>query len=338
MGPRRAPRVAAAALSAAMLVALAPGAHGETTNKRRARVAVRYIISNQQSDGSICAFSCVGFTADAVVAMAGAQRGRTAIKGALDYLEDQARQGGVTSVGERAKVLLAAVAGGRDPRDFGGHDLVTEIRRSERDGGRYGPGTPVFDHATAMLGLVGAGFQPSRQAIVWLKQAQCPDHGWQYDNPRREGENRHCFTGDFDSDFFSSDTNTTSLAVEALEASGAKPRDNPFKFFRLARDEDKGGWGYSIGYATDANSTAMVIQGYAAKDVELPDRAMPSLKSLQLRLCGSDAGAFEYSYRDGSHDPDLGATVGAVLGLLKEPLPVRHPSAIKRAPDPGPCK
>ncbi|MBA3350247.1 MAG: hypothetical protein H0T12_06790, partial [Actinobacteria bacterium] len=144
-------RLIAAGLTGA-LVAGAPVAAGAASRTRSARTAVSYIASKQNPGGAIPAFSKIGSTSDAVLAFAAARRGRRPLNRALDYLAKQVRdpqsaEERVDTVGVRAKVVLAAVAGGRNPRRFGGRNLVGEIKIRQLPNGRYGGGTAVLDHA-----------------------------------------------------------------------------------------------------------------------------------------------------------------------------------------------
>ncbi|HVL64781.1 MAG TPA: hypothetical protein VM573_06375 [Actinomycetota bacterium] len=305
---------------------------------RRARVAVRYIVSKQKNNGSIPAFSPVGSTADAVIAMVAARRAPKQIAKAIDYLRAQARGDGVTGIGLTSKVVLAVVAAGGNPRRFGGRNLVREIRSTLTDSGRFGDGTAVFDHALAMLAVAAAAGAPGEAPARWLAAAQCGDGGWQYDEPAGASDDDHCVSGE--GDFFASDTNTTALAVQALEAANEEAPRDPFAFFAAIRDATYKGWGYSWGFEiTDANSTAMVIQAHAAADRELPAGAARALRRLQYRLCGKNGGAFAFTWADMDGDgdleksgPDVGATVAAVPGLLRRPLPLRPATVELPAP------
>lgn len=344
MGSARVVRATASVVAAILLIA-SPLTAGPTT-KRRARTAVRYIVSQQKSNGSVPAFSPVGSTADAVVSMVAARRAPKQTGRALDYLAGKVKKDRVEGVGLTAKVAMAAVAGGRNPRRFGGHNLVRAIKRSETPEGRLGEETPVFDHALGMLALAAAGTAPSGKTAAWLVAAQCRDGGWQFDRPQAPSEDEHCVDPADANDFFASDTNTTALSVQALEASnGAPPAAvDPFEFFAAIRDDRFGGWGYSWGFeTTDSNSTAMVLQAYAAAERDVPAGAGRALKRLQFRLCGSNGGAFAFTWieqEDGTvvkGDPDVGATIAAVVGLLRKPLPVSAATVTKPAPTRRAC-
>ena len=336
----------ASALSLATVLWVAVLAPGQAARPpKRAAVATSYVVGQQQDDGSIPGFSPLGTTADAVLALVAARRAPESISSALDYLEEHAAD--ATTIGEIAKLALAAVAGGRDVHDFGGRDLTSEIVSSERPDGRYGEDTAVLHQALAVLALIGAGEEPSARALEWLVDAQCPDGGWQFDEPYSSGDNRHCFTGDATTDPFKSDTNTTSLATQAIDASGVtgfRYRGDPIAFFKKIRDDVKGGWGYTWGFRlTDSNSTALAIQAFVAAGRPLPSGSMRALQKLQYRLCGDDAGAFAFTWektdsgRYRKTGPDVGATVGAIPGLLKDPLPIERAEVTRQAPAPGPC-
>jgi len=336
-------RAGAFALAFSMLVAV-PGA-AAPTNKQRARMAVHWLSHHQNEDGSFPGFSPIGSTADAVVSFVAAKRSPEDIDQAIAYL--RANETEVDTIGEIAKVVMALVAAQENPRDFAGRDLISEITAAEQESGRYGEGTSVFDQALAVLALLAADESPSPEALSWLVRAQCPDGGWQFDDRyRKNRDNKHCFTGDAEADYFRSDTNTTSLAVQAVSQSafvGYRYREDPMTFFRKIRDDVKGGWGYSWNARlTDTNSTALVIQAYVAAGRQLPDGAMRALTRLQYRLCGENAGAFAYSYdnQDGRYTkqaPDAGATIAAIPALLRKPFPIEGAAVSEPPPEPEPC-
>lgn len=326
-----------------------------TSPAKRAALGTRYVVTRQHSDGSFPGFSAIGATTDAIISLSSAARGQSAIDKGIAYLKANVDS---ASLGQKAKIVIAAVAAGSDPRSFGGHDLVKEIKASETSNGRYAEKndfTATVTQSLAMIALQAAGAQPSGKAQKWLRDAQCPDGGWQYDGPRHKGENRHCFDSDKSAnDFSSSDTNTTSYAVQALAATHAQVgfKTNPFKYFASARD-DLGGWRYSYKQRSgsskvymDANSTALVLQAFAAEGKKLPNHGVGALEKLQYRKCGSLEGAFALTWErrggklhrspsladakkeKGSDGPTvIGATVGAIPGLLGDALPVSHTAA-----------
>ena len=344
---RTALKVVAVAAATALILFVPIPARAAVTNDERAGWAAGYISSFQRTNGSIPAFSTIGSTADAVVALVVAHRGPTNIKKALNYLARRVHDGSVDAapaydkVGLQAKIVLAVAAAGQNPRAFGGVDLVQAILDAEQPDGRYGSATGVFNHAYAMLALEAAGVPPSANARGWLLDAQCGDGGWQYSGPPGPADDSHCVdTGAPLSDWFASDTNTTSLAVQALEAgSGAQSKVDPFTFFDALRDDGFGGWGYTWAYSsTDANSTGLVVQAYAAAGHTLPVGALAALKRLQYKYCG----AFAYNWGTSGASPvlgppNIGATLAGLLGILKQPLPVAATAVTKPAPAPMGC-
>ncbi|HSL12007.1 MAG TPA: hypothetical protein VLA82_11895 [Actinomycetota bacterium] len=307
-------RTAVAFVSLSLLLSAAAPAHAAPTDRERMRRAVGFIASQQRNNGSIPAFSPIGSTADAVLAFVAAGTGRPSMRTALRYLARQAERGNVTGVGLQAKVALALAAAGRNPRNVGGENLIAQIRNAYSDG--LSP--IVFDTALAVLALRSANAAVPAAARNFLVNEQCPDGGWAYD-AFNDGEDEHCFSGDAGSDFFRSDTNATALTIMALEAIDASPTTNPFAFLRSIRDGDRGGWGYTWGFTeTDANSTALVLQAYAARGREAPQRAERALRSLQYKRCG--AFAFGFS-GEAPTAPDVGATIGAVPAIRGLAMP-----------------
>ena len=72
------------------------------------------------------------------------------------------------------KLALAVVAAGKDPLDFGGHNLVALIVQSyDAQSGRYGAQTT--DHIFALLALAATGQPIPPEAIAALNAAQLPD-------------------------------------------------------------------------------------------------------------------------------------------------------------------
>ena len=346
-------KVAIRAVACATAFSLLGGvAVDASTLNRKARRATRYIVNSQAQDGSIGAFSQIGTTSDAILALVAAERGPGAIEAALDYLRAHVAQR--ESLGQTAKIVMAVVAAGEDPRDFGNVDLVQEILDSEQPDGQYGQHTPedafdgeVTNHALSILALAAvAESHLSTNSLTWLISAQCGDGGWQHTGPQGEDEGNHCFTGDPAVDPFMSDTNTTSYAVQAVAAhpSIAPYRENPARFFRRIRDPRKGGWGYTWGFRlTDANSTALALQALRALGVTEPDGAMRALKRLQYGWCGENAGAFAFTWAENDNGklrrtgPDVGATVGAVLGLFRARLPIEGFPVTQEPPSAPAC-
>ncbi len=305
------------ATSSLVMLSLSPAGMAALTDQERAERATGYIAKQQQEDGSIPAFSPIGSTADSVLAFVAAGRGKPAMRDALNYLKAQVEAGNVTTLGLRAKVVLAWTAAGRSARNVAGQNLLVPLKTTLATP----DGEAVLDVALGVLAVESAGKDAPAGAVVWLAGAQCPDGGWEYLSPYdSETDDEHCYSGG--ADWFTSDTNTTAYALMALIAMDPVPvftGNTPWDFFRTIRDAEYGGWGYTWGFeTTDANSTGLVLQAYAAGGRRAPGGSKPALRGLQYAGCG----AFAYSYSDGEKGaPDVGATIGAVPGLLGKALP-----------------
>src|SRR5688500_17325963 len=112
--------LALVAISSSLLPSVATGA----TRKEVARDGVRYLIGRRQANGSFPGFSPIGSTADAVLAMSVAGRGRAQVREGLTYL---ARQVDDATLGQKAKIVLAAVAAEKDLARYAGGDLVSDL-------------------------------------------------------------------------------------------------------------------------------------------------------------------------------------------------------------------
>jgi hypothetical protein len=331
------------AIAVALTVAVALPGHAAPRDAQRARRAIAYLKSQQEPDGSLPAFSAVGSTADAVLAVSAAGQGRAFRAAALSYLRAQVEAGTVTTPGLQAKVAMAAVAAGWNPRQFGGMNLIAELRSKIGPTGQIA-GTGPFDHALVALALEahrGAPpkGQPVRNMLGWLLAAQCPNGGWAFDEPYDPAtDDANCFNGQPD-DFFTADTNTTAYVVMALLFAG---RDgwgtDPFDYFRAARDVGEGGhggWGFTPEFSTtDANSTALVMQSFIAAGKRVPRGGAAALRALQ-----HDCGAFAFTWdQTAPGPPDVGATIGAVPGLLEVAFPLLEgPRRIGGAPEGQAC-
>lgn len=327
-------RIGASALCIAVILGL-PASASAITDQQRAARGIGFLKTVQRPNGSIPAFSPIGSTADAVLAVYSANTGWKVRKDAIVYLAKQVEAGNVDTIGLQAKVALAAAAAGTDPRAFGGENLIAALRAVIEPDGQFGDAS-VFDQALAILALETV-VTPKRSTTNWLLAAQCPDGGWAFDAPYAAGtDDEHCDDGS-GTDFFTSDTNTTAYVVQAL---AFVDRDDypvdPFLYFDDVRDLDRGGWGYTGGFGTDTNSTALVLQAYAADGRHVPDGSRVALRSLQYRLCG----AWSFTWvGDQLGDPDPGATIGAIPGLVRQPLPIPYgpPTALGGAPTTPAC-
>jgi prenyltransferase beta subunit len=272
--------------------------------------ALQWLATQQNTDGGFSngfsPESNIGATADAIIAIASAgQDASTWQKGGaspLDYLAAQVKAGNVKGAGLLAKVTLAAVATGQDPRSFGSTDLIAAIQADfKKDTNIYG--SSLFDHALALLALANAGQSLPDAAVTALVNSQAEDGAWSFSGDKTPG---------------AGDTNTTALAVQALVAANRRdPVAKALDYFKKVQNPD-GGFTYQkpsqFGEDTDANSTALVIQALIAAGEKPEAWAVDGKDPLAALLAlQRPSGAFSFNAKQA--DENVLATLQALPAL-----------------------
>ncbi len=285
--------------------------------------ALTWLRTQQQADGS---FGSVGQSADAVfAAVSGGQDPADWAQGGaslMDYLASQAMTYTLASPAAAGKLTLALLAAQPEqaPTAFGGVNVgARALETFDANSGQIG--ATLADHTFGLLAMAGQ-YAPGRWvAREWLHQRQLSNGGWEFGSG------------------WGADTNTTALALQALAAAG-EPLDAPsvqqgLDFLRQQQNPD-GGFPYQkpCGFAgcdaTDANSTAFVIQALTAVGQDADGWAwsqhLTATHEITLTLhtpvdallaLQSPAGGFAgYSGAD-----DLYATLQAVPGAALRPQP-----------------
>ena len=298
-------------------------------------------------------------TANAVLAFAAAGVASNQAEAALDYLEahleEAVQAGGADAPGPLATIILAADALGRDPRSFGGEDLVERLLATQQtdgaDAGLFGSQDPAFDGAfrqgLALMALAAMGVQ-NDAGEQWLIAQQCADGGW---TAYRADTSAPCppptpatFTGP--------DSNSTAVALSGLEAAGGAPNEDAVSFLEATQGTD-GGWAYipASDQPSDPNSTALVIQALLAAGVDAASDGRfeesegdPVTRLLSFQLgceAGEDAGAFFFPIAGSDPTPNALATVQAVPAAAGVAFPIdsaqlgpEQPNVPCRAPGP----
>ena len=213
---------------------------------------------------------------------------------ALGYLRRaDARPGTSNTIGLRAKVVLAV--DGRRARTRATSAARTWSARSARTLGPTAASATraVFDDALAVLALEAAGVETPARAVDWLLDAQCPDGGWAVRRAATARRRRRtASTTDPANDFFASDSNTTRYVVQALGRRAAsatvRARSRSRSSTRSATPRTAAGATRGASITTDANSTALVLQAYAAAgDCRSRTAALEALRELQYPACGA---------------------------------------------------
>jgi len=285
-----------------LLTAAIPPAKGNQPLER----ALAWLGDQRQPDGGysngFTSGSDVGTTAEVVLAVALAGQA-SSFWGAEaphpgDYLEAQVAAGSVSGPGLSAKVALAAITLGREPREFGGVDLLSAVRDGyDSSLGLFGGGT--FDSALCVLALSLAGEPLPEGALQGILATRLDDGSYAFNGDTTPG---------------GGDSNTTGLVVQALVAAGSAGEIAPsLEYFRQAQNPD-GGWTYqkpsAYGEETDANSTALVIQALLAAGERLEDWGHPTSALLALQ---QESGAF--AFNASTPGESMLATVQAIPAL-----------------------
>ena len=289
--------------------------------------AVDWLRTQQDASGGFAGFG-ISSTADALYALAAANvnvdevmvGGKNAQAFIAANIAEIAAKPGVA-----AKYVIAELLTGHSPRNVAGTDLVAVVRQSyNAQTGVYGP--DVTTHALALLALVAAGEPLPSKALDSVVAWQLDDGSWS-------------FTGDRTP--LGGDTNTTALVLQALVAAGQA--SNPAVPKALAYLETQqnadGGFPYSqastFGTASDANSTALVIQAIVATGgaptsapwADANGNPVAALLGLQ-----NENGAFRYDAA--TPDDNAFATYQAIPALLYMPFPLESIVIIQPAPNP----
>ncbi len=262
--------------------------------------------------------SSVGTTLDAMLALGAAGYNSGAIypgrsAAATDYLlnnQTALTSYALSSGGGAGKSVLALVAAGQNPRDFGGKNWVNTLLDSYDPLGTYNT-QDAYNQSLAITAVSAVDEPLPAAAVTWLQDAQAPDGSW--------------------SDGFGTDqsSDTTAMALMALLAAGVPADDEHVTKaldFLANSQVPGGGWEYGSGFGANANSTALVIQALSAAGEDFYTDAGPwaaNGRSPLSTLLGwqSDSGAFQADFGQGLTD-NLYATLQAIPGATGKPWPL----------------
>ncbi len=238
-----------------------------------------------------------GQQADAIVALAAAGRPRAVLRSRLSQMLPGA-PGYAATAGATGKVVLAAVAAGRDPRRLAGVNYVARLR-GQYAAGRYG--TSAYDQALAILALRAAREAVPAAAITTLRRTRGTG-GWSFGLRRTARD----------------DVSATGLMIEALRAAGVPAGDPMLRSatgWLLAQRNGQGGLHIDGGRRpTEANSTAIAIRALRAMG-----RTPPAATRAALRALQEGDGGFRFTAA--IRESRLLATVDAVVAMSGRRLP-----------------
>jgi len=231
--------------------------------------------------------------------------------------------------GSLARVILAVVATGADPHDFGGTDLVARLEATIQPDGHFGTQFSAYDGvfrqglALAALSVVEprpASITPAvgtdiaeLPVVAWLSDQQCTDGSWM---SFRADTSAACIEDPASWTF--KDSNASAYAALGLAAIGATAPVDPVSWFTAVRGND-GGWGSSPAepaQISDADSTGLVIAALEALGSTPDAAAYDALLALQLGESDpiEDRGAFFWKAPDRS--ANRFATLDAMTALF----------------------
>ncbi|MGW0958868.1 prenyltransferase/squalene oxidase repeat-containing protein [Streptomyces gelaticus] len=199
--------------------------------------------------------------------------------------------------------------------------------------GLYGTKDPTYDgvwrQSMAFLAQRVEGVTPAAKSVDWLVSQQCADGSYAAFRP---DVSEPCDAKTV------RDTNATAAAAQALvEVGGHRETvNNSVRWLKSVQNED-GGWGYTAGAPSDANSTSLVIGALARQGQKLADITTPGgktpydpLLALAIPCGGKDGGAFAYqSDKKGKLTANADATAAAVLGTMGKAMAVGNNAAGK---------
>lgn len=290
-------------------------------------LALAWLRTQMQADGSFApAFgSAAGLTADVVIGASavGDNTSEWGLTTPLDYLEAEA-EAYASSAATTGKLVIAVTAAGRDPLAFGGIDLRAKLSSYVLTD-TITLGDNASDTSWGILGWAALGREIPQSFVDGLLSLQQADGGWE------SGPG------------FGTDSNTTALALQALNAANVAPSHDAVisaVSYMQAQQSPSGGFCYASAYGTDAdaNSSAYGIQGIlaagenplAASWLESDSSALDDILTFQLST-GPDAGAFEWKMGQGANILTTAQALPALIGKTL-PLPNRY-SALSRGFD-----
>jgi hypothetical protein len=217
----------------------------------------------------------------------------------LDYLKAQINADAIELLGLKAKVALALTAAGEHPTRFADADLLADLR-SAYDATTGSFGSSIFDQALIILTLFHTGELIPDRAVAFLVENQHEEGGWALFGGSEEV----------------ADTNTTALAIQALVVTGHSDEIEEALVYLHAVQNDDGGFPYQnpseYGTATDANSTALVLQALQAAGESLDDWAPQGIDPLEALLALQDPESGAFQWQAASGEPNVLATAQAI--------------------------
>ncbi|MBC7253795.1 MAG: terpene cyclase/mutase family protein [Actinobacteria bacterium] len=221
----------------------------------------------------------------------------------LDFLATQSANW--RSVTDYERTLLAVVAGGGNPYDFAGLDLVAKVKSFQRPGGNIGDA--VNSNAFGILAYKAAGVGIPPGAVQWQKTAQNRDGGWG------------------NSPGAASNPDMTAASIMALRAAGVDPSDpsivSALSYLRSIQNGD-GGFAFQSA-SSDVSATAWCVQALVAAGQDPAGAAWSKNGNTPWSfILSMQAPDGHFVWMQGRDVNPLWTTAYAVCALARRPYPV----------------
>lgn len=291
------------------LLALASIASAATTDKAAVKKGVHWM-----RGAGLSQFPGTGFQSDALSALMAAKRSGNKVTNAqrerfVKAIRDEANSYASTA-GSTGKVILAAVAGGENPRCFGPTGERTDfydVLYSEYNASRGQFGKSAFDQAFAMLALKAAHAKIPSKAVKFTKSRR-GKFGWGFALSKTAGD----------------DVESTAMVIQGLRAAGVSKKDGALRaamrWITFQRNTD-GGYNPTtakVSGETQADTTAYAILAGDSLGAygSLMKKAKRALRALQ-----QNNGSFRSAPSANSEFHGI-STSNAVLALSGQHFPV----------------
>ncbi|MEU4098353.1 prenyltransferase/squalene oxidase repeat-containing protein [Streptomyces sp. NPDC026673] len=285
-----------------------------------------------------------GLTIDGAYALAATGLDNAALRGIVDFLDKGGKDGEGRTLqdwtgagtpyaggGSIGKAALLAESVGRDPRDFGGEDLIAALDKavcakpstapdtSCPAKGAYTYAPSVFSQSLAIMAQLRAGEKSAAEdPIAYLESLQQDNGAWPSLIPS---------TND-------SDVDSTAIAAMALDLAGGDSADKAVDkalAWIASRQLPDGGFPGAAG--NSVNSAALAVQGLSLDAPAYTDEIAEARRFLASQQ--NDDGGFNVA-KDGQRGSDLRASTQAVGGTTGISFGALNRSLDGTSPQPTP--
>jgi len=285
--------------------------------------ALDYLSGQQDNDGGIGGFAVSAWAVMGISA-AGEDPDDNDWEGSsgdtiIDYLESEADTGSFDAT-DWARMILAIVAAGEDPTDFGGEDYVDgleDLYEEENETGndytQIGDDDVLNDDFWGVLALVAADESVNNDIVEFIEEFQNSDGGWSWE-----------ITGD-------SDVDNTAAAIMALiaagESSGSSVIQDALDFLKVSQNDD-GGFPEDPNDDSNAASTSWAIMALeaAGEDPDSDDWEPDTDTPVEFLLSLQDSDGY-FEWTDGDDANSEWMTAYAIPALLGTPYPIESGSS-----------